>query len=210
MRMLSNKGKLLRLYTQNVDGLEERAGIETAVLAGQSNATRSEVSSASSSSSSTSQDLGEDNAEYGIAKGKSTTKSKGKGRSSKYTGELVHLHGRAELVRCTVCNYNGEWTDEISQAYEGGFSMQCHECAGRLSIRKAMGKRINVAVGTLRPAITLYGEQGLEDLFISEISNVDVRSKPDCLIVFGTSLKVSSCHNTMRMYTRRPVWLGIL
>lgn len=69
--------------------------------------------------------------------------------------------------------------------------MPCTQCKERLSLRKALGKRLNVAVGSLRPAITLYGEQGIEDLFISDISNADIGSRPDCLIIFGTSLKVS-------------------
>jgi len=165
MRTLAKKGKLLRVYTQNIDGLEERVGL----------------TSANPSDSVSSE---------GAAITNTTSKSSSKGKS-KFQGDLVHLHGRAALVRCTVCTYTGKWTEEVSQAYEAGYSMPCSQCQERLSLRKALGKRLNVAVGSLRPAITLYGEQGMEDLFISEISNADVRSKPDCLIIFGTSLKVS-------------------
>lgn len=162
IRTLSKKGKLLRVYTQNIDGLEERVGLTSA----------NPHASASTA---------------GLAAAPSRSSLKGK---AKYEGDLVHLHGRAALVRCTVCTYSGEWTDEISQAYEGGYSVQCSQCSERLSVRKALGKRLNVAVGSLRPAITLYGEQGMEDLFISEISNADIKSRPDCLIIFGTSMKV--------------------
>lgn len=162
MRTLSQKGKLLRVYTQNIDGLEEKVGLTSANPS--------------------------DFLSSGEAVATSTSSSKGK---SKFQGDLVHLHGRAALVRCTVCTYTGKWTDEVSQAYEAGYSMPCSQCQERLTVRKALGKRLNVAVGSLRPAITLYGEQGTEDLFISEISNADVRSRPDCLIIFGTSLKVS-------------------
>lgn len=165
MRTLAQKGKLLRVYTQNIDGLEERVGLTSA------NPSDSVSSESTTTSTATSR-----------------PSSKGKGR---FQGDLVHLHGRAALVRCTVCTYTGKWRDEISQAYEAGYSMPCSQCQERLSLRKALGKRLNVAVGSLRPAITLYGEQGMEDLFISEVSNADVRSRPDCLIIFGTSLKVS-------------------
>ena len=134
----------------------------------------------------------------------SSSSSKAKGKSkSKYQGDLVHLHGRAAKVRCTICNYTGEWTPDISQAYESGFSISCEECQERLSLRKALGKRLNVVVGSLRPAITLYGEQGMEDLFISEISNADVRNKPDCLIIFGTSLKVGTLLHLVRQGSKR-------
>lgn len=165
IRTLSKKGKLLRVYTQNIDGLEERVGLVSANPSDFLASGSASIPAASTSKS-----------------------SKGK---AKYTGDLVHLHGRAALVRCTVCTYSGEWTNDISEAYEGGYSVQCSQCQERLSLRKALGKRLNVAVGSLRPAITLYGEQGMEDLFISEISNADIKSKPDCLIIFGTSLKVS-------------------
>jgi len=163
----------MRCYTQNIDGLEEKVGLESA-----NPNDFLESGSASIASSS-----------FSASVSASSSKSKGK---AKYQGDLVHLHGRAGKLRCTICTYTGDWTSEVSQAYESGFSMSCEECQERLSLRKALGKRLNVAVGTLRPAITLYGEQGLEDLFISEISNADVRSRPDCLIIFGTSLKVGS------------------
>lgn len=152
------------MYTQNIDGLEEKAGLTSANPQDFLTSGSATIPAAASS-------------------------SKGK---NKFQGDLVHLHGRAALVRCTVCTYTGEWTEEISQAYEAGYSMPCSQCQERLSLRKALGKRLNVAVGSLRPAITLYGEHGMEDLFISEISNADVRSRPDCLIIFGTSLKVNS------------------
>lgn len=157
--LLSRKGKLRRVYTQNIDGLEERAGL---------------VSAHPTSTSST-----------------MTAKSKGKGKDKAAAGgPLVHLHGRASRVRCTVCTYSGPWASHITAAYASGSSVPCPECAERRDARIRTGRRANVAVGSLRPAITLYGEHGTDELAIGETADADMRSRPDCLIVFGTSLKV--------------------
>lgn len=69
--------------------------------------------------------------------------------------------------------------------------MPCDECRGRWEHRYNTGRRTNVAVGGMRPDVTLYGEQGRDDIIISELQDADVKAKPDCLIVMGTSLKVS-------------------
>ena len=95
-------------------------------------------------------------------------------------------------VRCTVCSFVGQWTTSIHSAFSQGHALKCEECKDRLNTRVNSGKRASIAIGNLRPDITLYGEQGREDFFISDVIDADVRSKPDCLIVMGTSLKVGN------------------
>lgn len=166
LSLLSRKKKLLRVYTQNIDGLEEKVGLKPVARA----------SCAADDNGST-----------------AAGNSKGKGRSravkDRFEGNLVQLHGRAASVRCTVCPYVGAWTDDIDQAFCEGQTLPCRECEERLDVRRISGRR-SIAVGALRPNITLYGEQGKDDALIAEVSDLDMRGRPDCLIVMGTSLKV--------------------
>ena len=55
----------------------------------------------------------------------------------------------------------------------------------------------------MRPAITLYGQQaGEEECRIGEMQAKDLDKGPDCLIVFGTSLKVSKQRASGRIVCR--------
>lgn len=166
IKLLENKRRLLRCYTQNIDGLEERAGMRAVPL-------RHHI-------------IGD--GEPPRKKQKTSTPAQKKEQEPR----LVHLHGRASLVRCSLCSYTSPLTSAISSSYSAGESVPCPSCAERRDSRIALGRRANVAVGALRPAITLYGQQaGEEECRIGEIVQRDMDKDPDCLIVFGTSLKVS-------------------
>lgn len=180
MTTLQNKGKLRRLYTQNIDGLERRAGL-TVVDTSFDAQTAALLGSALNK---------------GKGKGSEAAQSVSKPRSlaanrNKYPGSVIHLHGQAGSVRCTVCRHTSTWSDDVHTAYQDGRLPPCSECASRLSARQIAGRR-SITAGCLRPNITLYGEDGGNDAaFISDVHEADIKSRPDCLIVMGTSLKVS-------------------
>lgn len=56
---------------------------------------------------------------------------KGKGKAREWEGELVQLHGSLDFVRCSVCDWVGDWTTEHSQAFAQGKALDCPECEDR-------------------------------------------------------------------------------
>lgn len=177
IKMLESKKRLLRCYTQNIDGLEERAGLASVPL-------RMEAGPDSSKASSKKRKLN-----HGTATSSSSSYTT---FSSIREPRLVHLHGKASLVRCSLCTFSSSLYPSVSSSYALGQSVPCPACSERKDTRVALGRRANVAVGVLRPAITLYGQQGgEEELRIGQVVEKDLEKGPDCLIVMGTSLKVS-------------------
>lgn len=177
---LARKGKLVRVYTQNIDGLEVKAGLD------QATATTSSTSNISSSTSVLSP----------------TTSAHAAGRTSKKrssfskapTGQVVHLHGQASLLRCELgtCTYRAPFTTSTYASYSSGSSIPCPGCLTLRSERLALGKRTGgLRCGRLRPAITLYDEPANEEgAAIGEIQMRDLQRSPDCALIFGTTLQV--------------------
>ncbi|BFZ57761.1 NAD-dependent deacetylase hst3 [Savitreella phatthalungensis] len=142
MRTLRDNGKLVRCYTQNIDGLEREAGLSTNTLDG--------------------------------VKG----------------NDALQLHGDLHTLRCDRCaervSYESDLHDETMSQ---GEAPECPRCAEQCALRIALGKR-NVAVGLLRPDVVLYGEAHPSADIISKAVGADLRRRPDCVLVCGTSLKI--------------------
>ena len=101
IKTLDAKGRLLRSYTQNIDGLEERAG-----LLGSS----SQEAKAPSPSK---------------AKGKARAKLKIKDIRN------VQLHGDIHRVRCTVCSADYPCSISYLEMFSQGFPPDCPDCTTR-------------------------------------------------------------------------------
>ena len=106
LKTLDSKHKLLRSYTQNIDGLEERAG-----LAGTGSFVASNASVASSASSG--------------------PKGKSKATSSLKDLRNVQLHGDIHRVRCTFCSAEFPCTPEHLACFDVGVPPDCPECLSR-------------------------------------------------------------------------------
>jgi NAD-dependent histone deacetylase SIR2 len=66
-------------------------------------------------------------------------------------------------------------------------------------IRQLSGKRIGgLTIGFLRPNIVLYGEDHPHAEVITTGLNTDLKSKPDMLLIMGTSLKVHGVKQLVR------------
>lgn len=198
---------MVRCYTQNIDGLEARAGlVEVEVVRG--------GTTGSSGRGAKKRKINFDDQEYGSSRTWSSQASKGKKASSssssspspssssstakisKAVGPLVHLHGKLSAIRCSVCSYSTTFSRDIQDAFSQGRAVPCEACRENLEVRKIAGKRISKGggnLGFLRPDITLYGEPGKDENEIADIAELDLtKGKPDCLLVFGSSLKVGS------------------
>ncbi|GAA5962908.1 hypothetical protein JCM21900_004446 [Sporobolomyces salmonicolor] len=174
LNILKKRGQLRRVYTQNIDGLEEKAGLRAVQIEG-----------------------------VRITSGRqdepTTTTGKGKGKE-KVEGDFVQLHGSIHRVRCTACDYVAVWTDKpeegrvegIAKVFARGQVAECPRCEDRAAIRAALSKRSLPLRSFLRPAITLYDEASPASVSIGSLSLSDLTlgGGPDLMLVMGTSLKI--------------------
>ena len=188
IKALDAKGRLLRSYTQNIDGLEERAGL---------------LSSSSQDAKAPSPSK---------AKGKARAKLKIKDVRN------VQLHGDVHRVRCTVCSADYPCSMPYLEMFTQGFPPDCPDCTTRcewLNIFVVLWTDSNLSaqarvarsaralkVGTLRPAIVLYDEPHPLGDEIGQIQAADVRKGPDLLIVMGTSLKVHGLKKLVKEFAK--------
>jgi NAD-dependent histone deacetylase SIR2 len=98
----------------------------------------------------------------------------------------IQLHGTIQHMYCSKCRWNSEIQVDL---FEGDEPPACPECIELDEIRKFANKR-SQGIGCLRPRIVLYNEFHPDGEQIGQISTTDLKSKPDCLIIAGTSLKI--------------------
>ncbi|KAG0649794.1 NAD-dependent deacetylase hst4 [Hyphodiscus hymeniophilus] len=138
---LAEEGRLLRLYSQNVDGIDTALPPLT-----------------------------------------TTVPLNKKGPWPK----TIQLHGGLEKMVCSKC---GHLEDFEGALFEGPEPPPCTECETMDIVRAAGGLRSH-GVGRLRPRMVLYNEYNPDEEAIGACSAADLRSRPDAVIVVGTSLKV--------------------
>ena len=138
---LAEEGRLLRLYTQNVDG------IDTALdpLA-------------------------------------TTVPLNKKGPWPK----TIQLHGGLAKMVCSKCGHLDDFNGAL---FEGSEPPSCTECVTTDTVRLAGGLRSH-GIGCLRPRMVLYNEFNPDEDAIGAVSHADLKTRPDAVIVVGTSLKV--------------------
>lgn len=149
IRHLKEKGRLLRCYTQNIDGLESREGLNISMEGGLRDV------------------------------------------------DVVQLHGDIHQLKCTQCCKSYPWDEELEELLAQGEAPSCPACKTEQDKRQAAGKRYT-GVGFLRPKILLYGEEHPDSEMIGQCTIKDIKANPDCLIIFGTSLKVIGARKLVR------------
>jgi NAD+-dependent protein deacetylase SIR2 len=139
---LSQEGRLLRLYTQNVDGLENKLPpLQTQVP---------------------------------LAHKAPWPKT-------------IQLHGGLEKMVCQKCRQVSDFDDAL---FRGSTPPQCQDCLTRDNIRTEHAGKRSHGVGRLRPRIVLYNEHNPDDEAIGAVTTADFRTRPDAVIVVGTSMKI--------------------
>ena len=138
---LAEEGRLLRLYTQNVDGIDTALQpLATTVPLG--------------------------------------TKAP--------WPKTIQLHGGLDKMVCSRC---GHLSDFDGALFEGPEPPSCTQCEELDNVRTGEGMRRR-GIGRLRPRMVLYNEFNPDEEAIGAVSAADLRSRPDAVIVVGTSLKV--------------------
>ncbi|KAE8372147.1 DHS-like NAD/FAD-binding domain-containing protein [Aspergillus bertholletiae] len=98
----------------------------------------------------------------------------------------IQLHGSLEKMVCQKCRHLGDFDCDM---FDRPDAPECPECAKNNQFRIETGQRSH-GIGKMRPRIVLYNEHNPDEEAITSVMNADVRSRPDALIVVGTSLKI--------------------
>jgi len=178
IRTLRDGGRLMRCYTQNIDGLEAREGLCMELARGRGNRRR-------------------------FMKKNFETPRPQETRGTDFESgcEVVQLHGELTNLRCRVCATEQEWTESETEIFLEGAAPKCETCAAKSDARQATGKR-GLAVGELRPNIVLYGEDHPQNSLLVPLIAFDQASSPDLLIIMGTSLKVHGLQKVVRDFAK--------
>lgn len=178
VRVLRDGGRLMRCYTQNIDGLEGREGLVTDLARGKGNKRR-------------------------FMKKHVEVPRPAYTPGTDFDGgcEVVQLHGDLEKLRCTMCATQFEWTDEETDIYLQGAAPSCPKCKAKSEERKASGKR-GLATGSLRPNIVLYGEDHPSNTLLTPLIPFDAKCQPEVMVVMGTSLKVFGLQKIVREFAK--------
>ncbi|KAF1817518.1 DHS-like NAD/FAD-binding domain-containing protein [Eremomyces bilateralis CBS 781.70] len=137
---LAHEGRLLRLYTQNVDGIEtSMEPLQTRVPL------------------------------------------------QKPWPKTVQLHGSLEKMVCSKCKTLSEFDGSL---FDGPEAPLCKQCETDDFTRTNYAGKRSHGIGRLRPRMVLYNEHNPDEEAIGEVSSADLRTRPDALIVVGTTLKV--------------------
>ncbi|CAK9441810.1 uncharacterized protein LODBEIA_P56780 [Lodderomyces beijingensis] len=112
--------------------------------------------------------------------------------------DVVQLHGNLHKLSCTSCFSQFEWNEEFQRLLNEGKSPECSRCYDKYQERLYSGKRLTGQIGILRPDIVLYGENHPQSEIIGQGLNSDLKSKPDLLLIMGTSLKVDGVKKLVR------------
>ena len=180
IKTLRDTRKLVRCYTQNIDGLESREGLNTNMTQGKGNRARFTRKS---------------------MEGQRLPARTQPGADLDGGCEVVQLHGDLRVLRCTLCQQTCEWEDRHSTRLFAGKAPMCQLCEAANQDRQDRGKR-GTKVGTLRPNIVLYGEEHPSADAVGEIAASDLNMNPDLLLILGTSLHVHGLKTMVREFAK--------
>jgi NAD+-dependent protein deacetylase SIR2 len=98
----------------------------------------------------------------------------------------IQLHGSLDKMVCQKCRHLAELDRNL---FDGPEAPACPACTETDDLRTTTGQRSH-GVGKMRPRIVLYNEHNPDEEAIASVMNSDIRSRPDAVIVVGTSLKI--------------------
>lgn len=181
IRTLRDSRRLVRCYTQNIDGLETREGLCTNLDYGKGNRARFSPKT---------------------MKKPNAPASMFSGGASDGGCEVVQLHGNLQLLRCDLCCATCAWEDEGREALLlDGKAPVCRSCVTQDQERRDRGKR-GTKIGSLRPNVVLYGEENPSADAIGAISTHDLGLALDVLLILGTSLRVHGLKTLVKEFAK--------
>jgi len=195
LRALDDRGRLLRVYTQNIDAIEEKSGLSFGVPefdGKRSKARKTKVVD----------DMAASVYEQPVA---STSRLPS---PPVETPRCIPLHGTLQSMHCQVCNHSFPLLEYLP-ALSSGQPPQCPECTSLERTRQLIGKRPR-GIGRLRPSVVLYNEAHKDGEGVGNVVQKDLigsskgkgRSGADLLLVVGTSLRVPGTKRMVREFAK--------
>ncbi|GJN90902.1 hypothetical protein Rhopal_003916-T1 [Rhodotorula paludigena] len=207
LKSLEERGQLLRVYSQNIDGLERAAGLSAVDLVTPGGDGDGGVSGDESSS------------DYERSHASTSPKRRSPARAGpsqrveraahEHDGTVVALHGTLEEVMCGVCGWREKWRKEHTRSFRKGKTVDCSQCYERAASRRRRSKRMirPSPLAFLRPAVLLYDDPhsfaSSASSRISSIASADLTAAPDLLLVAGSSLKIPGFKRLVKEFAKR-------
>ncbi|KAF8553974.1 DHS-like NAD/FAD-binding domain-containing protein [Imleria badia] len=206
LRVLDDRGRLLRVYTQNIDAIESKSGLSFGVpefedkrCKPRSKAKTSPTTGPTDPTPSTSCTPSQPSA------------SQPNSRLSSPTVEAprcIPLHGTLQTLHCQTCTHTFPLENYLD-SLTSGTPPYCPECTQMEETRQLVGKRAR-GVGKLRPSVVLYNETHKDGEGVGEVVRRDLiggakgkgRSGADVLLVVGTSLRVPGTKRIVREFSK--------
>ncbi|KAJ6570121.1 DHS-like NAD/FAD-binding domain-containing protein [Mycena vulgaris] len=199
LRTLDDRGKLLRVYTQNIDAIEQKSGLSFGVPPFQDKRSKPRTPKAKSL--------------FAVLP-EAAPPLENVASSSRLptppaeTPRCIPLHGTLQTVHCQVCNHSFALADHLGSLVLGT-PPACPECTAMEETRQLVGKRAR-GIGRLRPSVVLYNEAHKDGEGVGEVVRRDLlglskgkgRSGADLLLVVGTSLRVQGTKRMVREFAK--------
>jgi NAD-dependent histone deacetylase SIR2 len=100
--------------------------------------------------------------------------------------KTVQVHGSVHHMVCTKCH---KVSPLDAEKFNGPSPPPCPTCVENDVVRQVAEKRSH-GIGWLRPRMVLYNDGNPDDEAVGACALADLRSRPDAIIVVGTTLKV--------------------
>jgi NAD-dependent SIR2 family protein deacetylase len=196
LKTLDDRGKLLRVYTQNIDAIEQKCGLSFGIPAFEDKRVKNRSKGAAAVF------LGEQDCSDASSSGHQTPNLPGN------FPRTIPLHGTLQTLHCQICTHAFP-LQEYMRFLAVGQPPQCPECASMEATRQLIGKRAR-GIGRLRPSVVLYNEDHKDGEGVGEVVRKDLmgaskgkgRSGADLLLVVGTSLRVPGTKRMVREFSK--------
>ncbi len=96
---------------------------------------------------------------------------------------------------CSKCNVLSDFQASL---FEGPSPPLCNACLETDKVRTDHAGKRSHGVGRLRPRIVLYNEHNPDEEAIGTVVGADLRTRPDAVIVVGTSMKIPGVRRIVR------------
>lgn len=101
--------------------------------------------------------------------------------------KTIQLHGGLQKMVCTKC---GKLQPLDRDLFVGPETPLCKTCEEDDQVRTLHAGRRSHGIGRLRPRFVLYNEFNPDGEAIGNVCSADLKTRPDAVLVVGTSLKV--------------------
>jgi NAD-dependent histone deacetylase SIR2 len=109
--------------------------------------------------------------------------------------QTIQLHGGLEKMMCQKCRHTSDFQADL---FQGPKPPLCPECEVKDALRTSHAGKRSHGIGKLRPRIVLYNEHNPDEEAIGAVMTSDLRSRPDAIIVVGTSMKIPGVKRIVR------------